>query len=96
LPWSEGEGHVPIGPALAANRAVTMDSATNAIRMVLFGGFPAGTSDHVRPFGMPPYYPSLSDDQIANVLTYVRTSWGNSAGPVFDSLVSENRGSPLW
>jgi len=91
-----GEGHAPVGPPLAGNRAVTLDSATNAIRMVLFGGFPPGTADNPRPFGMPPYYPSLDDDRIANVLTYVRTSWGNAAGPVFPEEVAENRGSPLW
>jgi mono/diheme cytochrome c family protein len=92
----KGEGRFPVGPALAGNRAVTLHSATNAIRTVLFGGFPPGTSENVRPFGMPPYYPSLSDERIANVLTYVRTSWGNGAGPVFASEVTENRGSPLW
>ena len=92
----KGEGHTPTGPPLAGNRAVTMDSATNAIRMVLFGGFPPGTHDNPRPYGMPPYYPSLSDEHIANVLTYVRTSWGNAAAPVYASEVTENRGSPLW
>jgi len=45
---------------------------------------------------MPPYYPSLSDEHIANVLTYVRASWGNAAGPVLAAEVTENRGSPLW
>jgi mono/diheme cytochrome c family protein len=92
----KGEGHTPVGPPLAGNRTVTLRSPTNAIRMVLFGGFPPGTSDNVRPFGMPPYYPFLSDEQIANVLTYVRSSWGNTAGPVYGSHVAENRGSPLW
>jgi mono/diheme cytochrome c family protein len=92
----QGEGRAPVGPPLAANRAVTLATATNVIRMVLFGGFPPGTSENMRPFGMPPYYPSLSDEQIANVLTYVRTSWGNAAGPVLASEVTENRGSPLW
>jgi len=92
----DGEGRTAVGPALAGNRAVTMRSATNAIRMVLFGGFPPGTADNSRPFGMPPYYPSLDDEHIANVLTYVRTSWGNAAGPVFPVEVAENRGSPLW
>ena len=37
-----------------------------------------------------------SAEQIANVLTYVRSSWGNAAGPVYGSHVAENRGSPLW
>ena len=92
----KGEGRSPLGPALDGNRAVTLRSAVNAIRIVLFGGFPPGTGENMRPLGMPPYYPFLSDDQIANALTYVRTSWGNTAGPVFASEVSENRGSPLW
>jgi mono/diheme cytochrome c family protein len=92
----KGQGRAPVGPALAGNRAVTLRSATNAIRTVLFGGFPPGTGENTRPFGMPPYYPSLSDEHIANVLTYVRSSWGNAAGPVLVSEVSENRGSPLW
>jgi cytochrome c553 len=91
-----GEGHSPVGLALAGNRAATLRSATNAIRVVLFGGFPPGTSGNLRPYGMPPFYPFLSDEQIADALTYVRTSWGNAAGPVFASEVSENRGSPLW
>jgi cytochrome c553 len=92
----KGEGRPPVGPPLAGNRAVTLRSATNAIRIVLFGGFPPGTSENSRPFGMPPYYPSLSDEHIANVLTYVRVSWGNAADPVLAAEVSGNRGSPLW
>jgi cytochrome c553 len=92
----KGEGHTPIGPPLRGNRAVTMDSATNAIRLVLFGGFAPGTHDNPRPYGMPPYYPSLSDEHIADVLTYIRSSWGNAAGPVLASEVTENRGNPLW
>jgi cytochrome c553 len=92
----KGEGRAPVGPPLAGSRAVTLRSATNAIRTVLFGGFPPGTSENMRPFGMPPYYPSLSDERIANVLTYVRASWGNAAAPVLASEVSDNRGSPLW
>jgi mono/diheme cytochrome c family protein len=91
-----GEGHPPVAPPLAGNRAVALHSATNVIRIVLFGGFPPGTGGNMRPFGMPPYYPSLSDEDIADVLTYVRSSWGNVAGPVSASQVSENRGSPLW
>jgi len=45
---------------------------------------------------MPPYLTTLGDDQIADVLTYVRTSWGNVAAMVSVDEVAENRGSPLW
>jgi len=92
----EGEGHEPAAPPLAGNRAVTMPSAINAIRKILFGGYAPGTASNPRPFGMPPYSLALSDEEIAEVLDYVRTSWGNEAPPVFGEDVGANRGNPLW
>ncbi len=91
-----GEGRPPAAPPLAGNREVSMSSDTDPIRIVLVGGYPPGTAGDPRPFGMPPYYPSLRDDQIAAVLTYVRASWGNSAPPVFEDEVAANRGNILW
>jgi cytochrome c553 len=91
-----GEGRLPAGPPLARNRVVTMPQAANPIRILLFGGYPPGTRGNPRPFGMPPFYPTLSDDQLADVLTYIRTAWGNDASPVFAAEFAENRGSPLW
>jgi cytochrome c553 len=91
-----GEGHAPLGPPLAGNRAVTMNSDVNPIRIVLFGGYPPGTAGNPQPFGMPPFSQALQDDQIADVLTYVRQSWGNFAPSVGQISVHQNRGSPLW
>lgn len=91
-----GEGRAPAAPALAGNRAVTMASAVNPIRLVLFGGYAPGTAGNPRPFGMPPFSQTLSDEQIAEVLTYVRTSWGNDARPVAGVEVSADRAGPLW
>jgi mono/diheme cytochrome c family protein len=45
---------------------------------------------------MPPYSLTLSDEEIAEVLIYVRSSWGNAGRPVRGEEVSANRGSPLW
>src|SRR3546814_2697134 len=50
-------------------------SPVNPIRLMLFGGYTPGTVGNPRPFGMPPFSQSLSDQQIADVLTYVRSSW---------------------
>ena len=44
---------------------------------------------------MPPVGSALSDDQIANVLTYVRRSWGNSASAIDPAQVAEVRGATL-
>jgi mono/diheme cytochrome c family protein len=73
-----------------------MDSAVNPIRMVLFGGYSAGTAGNPRPFGMPAYSLVLSDEEIAEILIYVRVSWGNTARPIRGEEVGANRGSPLW
>jgi mono/diheme cytochrome c family protein len=91
-----GEGREPAAPPLAGNRAVTMNSAVDPIRRVLFGGYSPGTAGNPRPFGMPAYSLTLSDEEIAEVLIYVRASWGNTARTVRGEEVSANRGTPLW
>jgi mono/diheme cytochrome c family protein len=73
-----------------------MSSGVNPIRMVLFGGYSPTTTGNPRPFGMPPYSLTLSDEEIAEVLIYVRSSWGNNARPIRGEEVSANRGNPLW
>jgi mono/diheme cytochrome c family protein len=42
---------------------------------------------------MPPLGKTLTDDQIAAVLTYVRRSWGNAASPIDAATVKEIRGN---
>jgi mono/diheme cytochrome c family protein len=77
-----GEGAVGAYPALAGNRAVTMDIPANLIRVVLSGGYLPATAGNPRPYGMPPFAHVLSDPEIASVLTYIRNAWGNAAEPV--------------
>lgn len=91
-----GEGRAPAAPALAGNRALTMDSAVNPIRVVLFGGFTPGTAGNPRPFGMPPFSAALSKQEVAEVLTYVRGSWGNDARAITAVEVERNSAGPLW
>jgi mono/diheme cytochrome c family protein len=69
-------------PALAGSRAVTMRSTTNLVHIVLEGGFPPTTAGNPRPFGMPPFANVLHDHEVADLLSFVRASWGNSAPSV--------------
>jgi mono/diheme cytochrome c family protein len=78
----DGEGAYPAYPALAGNRSVTADPPANAIKAVVSGGYAPATSGNPRPYGMPPFVYALKEDEIAAVLTYVRASWGNRAGPL--------------
>lgn len=78
----DGEGTPAAWPALAGNRAVTMTSANNPIRVVLSGGYLPATAGNPRPHGMPPFAQVLGDTDIAAALSYVRSSWGNAAAAV--------------
>jgi mono/diheme cytochrome c family protein len=88
-----GQGVAGAYPALAGNRAVTMSVTENLVQVVLLGGFAPATRGHPRPFGMPPFAPALSDADVATVLTYIRSAWGNNAAPVSEVTVARQRSS---
>jgi len=79
---SDGKGYPPHYPPLANNQSIETESAVNPIRMVLNGGYPPGTRKNPYPYGMPPFAQELSDAEIAAVVTYIRTAWGNRGSPV--------------
>jgi mono/diheme cytochrome c family protein len=87
----KGKGVPGAYPALAGNRAVTLPITTNLVQVVLNGGYPPATRGNPRPYGMPPFATQMSDADVAAVLTYVRTSWGNRAAPVTELAVSQQR-----
>ena len=90
-----GLGKPPHYPPLAGNQSIEMSSAVNPIRMVLNGGYPPGTAGNPTPYGMPPFAQRLSDDEVAAVVTYIRTSWGNRGDPVSARQANELRSAPL-
>lgn len=77
-----GEGRANVYPALAGSTTVNAVSATNALNLTLNGGFPPSTAGNPFPYGMPPFSQSLKRADIAAVLTYVRSEWGNDAPAV--------------
>ncbi len=69
-------------PALAGNSTVLQGVPANLVQAVLYGGFGPSTAGHPRPFGMPPFVLDLNGQDIADLLTYVRSAWGNDAPAV--------------
>jgi mono/diheme cytochrome c family protein len=90
-----GLGKPPAFPPLANNQSIQMQSAVNPIRMVLNGGYPPSTSVNPKPYGMPPFAQSLSNQEVAAVVTYIRMSWGNKGAPVSPQQVADLRSAPL-
>jgi mono/diheme cytochrome c family protein len=92
---AQGLGKPPHYPPLAGNQSIQMSSSVNPIRMVLNGGFPPGTAGNPRPYGMPPFAQTLSDDEVAAVVTYIRTAWGNRGAAVSAGEANALRAAPL-
>jgi mono/diheme cytochrome c family protein len=93
---TEGQGKLPHFPPLANNQSIQMNSAVNPIRMVLNGGYAPGTFKNPMPYGMPPFAQTLSDEEIAAVVTYIRTAWGNHGAPVSAREVNTLRAAPIF
>jgi mono/diheme cytochrome c family protein len=79
---ADGKGRAPYIPPLAGNPVELDGDPSSLINLVLNGAEPLvvkGTPDAYR---MPQYRVQLTDDEIAQVLTFVRSAWGNGAASV--------------
>ncbi len=76
-----GQGVPGAFPALAGNKFVQSDPKN-----------PAYVVTHGRG-GMPNFAGDLDDKQIATILSFVRSSWGNTAAPLDASVVAAARGA---
>lgn len=92
---SAGQGWAPAYPPLAGSATLALTQSVNAVRIVLHGGFAPATAANPRPYGMPPFAHVLEDEEVAQVLTYLRSSWRNRAGPVTAAQVNRYRSVPL-
>lgn len=91
-----GEGEPGKFPALAGNRALSLGDPSNVIQTILHGGFLPATAGNPRPFGMPPFFQTLDEAQVAAVASYVRGAWGNTGFAVepLDVYQLKNADSP--
>jgi cytochrome c oxidase cbb3-type subunit 2 len=86
-----GEGVPGAFPPLKGNAAVDNPDPTLHIHTVLDGaqGVTIGAVQY--PGAMPPFASQLSDADIANIVNYERSSWGNQAKPVTPTDVAAVR-----
>jgi mono/diheme cytochrome c family protein len=87
-----GEGLPVAFPPLAGSPIVTAADPGKAIRIVLHGlQGPIEVKGATFNSIMPAPAPALSDQDIADVLTFVRSEWGNDAPPVTVEAVTAIR-----
>ena len=86
-----GLGDEVMGVTLVGNAIVQSPDPSSLINVVLYGPRlppPPFISDRTR---MKPFGKRLSDEDIANLATYVRASFGNQAAPVTPEQVNRQR-----
>jgi mono/diheme cytochrome c family protein len=88
-----GEGVAGVFPPVKGNTGLHANDPTSLARLVLEGAHSARTPQKPEGFAMPAFAAKLSDRDIADVLTYVRASFGNRAGALEPSKIADVRKS---
>lgn len=87
----DGKGYAKTFPSLALNSAVLSDDPSSLISVVLKGSKMAVTQDAITGLTMPDFGWRLTNQQVADVVTFIRQSWGNNASAVTADQVKKLR-----
>jgi mono/diheme cytochrome c family protein len=87
----DGKGTPGLFPALAGSPAVRQDDPASLMRVVLRGARSAATDKAPTGAAMPSFGWLLDDEQVADLLTYVRNTWGNASPSVTAHEVTKSR-----
>lgn len=85
-----GEGVPGVFPPFGGNHTIASDDPATLIHITLTGGQSAATAAHPRSFFMPSFA-RLGDDEIAQILTFVRSEFANGAAAVTAEQVTKAR-----
>ena len=88
---SSGQGQPSLFPTLAKAPLVNSTDPSSLIRVVLAGSQAVGTAAKPTTPAMPSFGWNLGDAEVADVLSYVRNSWGNAASAVTPAQVRDMR-----
>jgi len=84
----DGNGYDRVFPALAGNGVVQSSNPLSLISIILQGSITPQTARAPAQFTMPSFAWRLSDQEIADVVNFIRSSWGNHAQPARAADVS--------
>jgi mono/diheme cytochrome c family protein len=86
-----GEGIPGVFPPLKGSGVVNKDDASKHIRAILYGMKDARAGGVTYTAVMPPFAAALSNEEVAAIVNYERTSWGNRGKPVTAAQVAAQR-----
>ena len=88
---TNGQGYERVFPKIAGNSSVLSEDPVSMIRLVLAGSKLPATAAAPSELGMPGFAWRLSDEEVAQLLTFIRSSWGNQAPAVKAEQVKQLR-----
>jgi mono/diheme cytochrome c family protein len=78
----DGRGYEGVFPSLAGNPVVESDNPLSLVSIVLLGSKTSRTSSTPAQFAMPAFAWRLTDKDAADIISFIRSSWGNDAKPI--------------
>lgn len=88
---TDGQGYQRVFPKIAGNSSVLSEDPVSMIRLVLAGSKLPSTAAAPSQLGMPGFAWRMSDEEVAQLLTFIRSSWGNHAPAVNAGQVAKLR-----
>ncbi len=88
---ADGSGAPRIYPPLPGNANLQSSDPSSTIRVILDGAQTVTTPRAPNKGSMPAYAAKLTDQEIADVATYIRNAWGNAAPVVTAEQVAKAR-----
>ena len=89
----DGLGYERVFPRLAGNPVVMAPEAISLATIVLEGSLTPKTSATPAQFAMPSFAWRLDDQEVADVVNFIRSSWGNRSAPIAAGDVAKLRKS---
>jgi mono/diheme cytochrome c family protein len=87
----DGKGFTPYMPALAGNPVVLDRDPSSLINVTLNGSIPLVAKGVPDAYRMPQFRQQMSDQDVADVITFIRNGWGNQAPAVTAAQVAKLR-----
>ncbi|MFT9258014.1 MAG: cytochrome c [Acetobacter sp.] len=88
---TSGKGYDNTFPALAGNPVVNAPDARSVVNIILSGATVPATATAPTHFTMPSFAHRLSDQEVADIVTFIRSSWGNHASGIDAATVAKLR-----
>jgi alcohol dehydrogenase (quinone), cytochrome c subunit len=87
----DGLGYKRVFPQLAGNPVVMAPKAISLASIILDGSLTPKTSATPAQFAMPSFAWRLNDQEVADIVNFIRSSWGNKSAPIAAGDVAKLR-----